>query len=252
MSETQPTARSAAQSGTPQPVDAETPSGETIRRRILADPSRARFFAWGTRDYGEVLEMQESLRERRQGDAIPDTWLAGEHPTVITQGVRGGEGDLVGVAPFPVFRIDRGGMTTLHNPGQLALYAIVKTREELTAQGRLSRALLTTVRDWLTEIAGVRLEVYRGRPGLFCDGRKAAAIGISVRRRISMHGIAINLCNDLSPWRAIVPCGESTTRPITLSELAGRRIEPGELIGGMQEWLRSAWGYGEVTESGSV
>lgn len=230
----------------PEPIESEAPSAETIRRRILADPATARFHAWGLRDYGEMLAVQESLRERRRGDAAVDMWLAGEHPTAITQGVRGTAGDLTGVAPFPVYKIDRGGMTTLHNPGQLVIYPIVKTRPGLLAQGRLSHTLLTTARDWLAGLSGVPLEIHKGRPGLFVGDRKAAAIGISVRGRVSMHGIAVNLCNDLTPWRAIVPCGEATTRPITLSELAGRRITPDELLSAMAEWLRKAWGYDAV------
>jgi lipoate-protein ligase B len=238
------------------PTDTEAPSADTIRRRILADPSRARLHAWGVRDYGEVLTLQEALRVRRREDAIVDTWLAGEHPTVITQGVRGTGGDLTfaepAAAPFPVFKIDRGGMTTLHNPGQLVIYAIVKTLPGLLAQGRMSHTLLTTVRDWLVGLSGVALESHKGRPGLFVGERKAAAIGISVRGRVSMHGIAVNLCNDLSPWRAIVPCGEPTTRPVTLSELAGRRFTPDELIAALPEWLKSAWGYDAVERTECV
>ena len=79
------------------------------------------------------------------------------------------------------------------------------------------------------------------------DLADVAAIGISIHGRVSMHGVAINLCNDLSPWRAIVPCGEPQIRPITLAEICGRRIEPVEMIQRMPKWLRSAWGYGEVT-----
>lgn len=219
-----------------------------IAEKILADPSDSRLIGWGLRDYADVLAMQEQLREERRAGTIPDTWLAGEHPTVITQGVRGRDADLAinPDAGIPIHRIDRGGMTTLHNPGQLVIYPIVKTHEGLLAQARLARALLESTADLIEQVSGVRATIERGRPGLFVNGRKLAAIGISIRGRVSMHGIAINLSNDLAPWRWIVPCGEPSTRPITLSELIGEKIEPATLAELLPEWLKSHWGYARV------
>lgn len=228
------------------PAADDTPSADYIRTRILAAPGLARLVDWGRADYGSILQLQERLRVARREDAIPDTWLAGEHLPVITQGVRGRPDDLVAAADIPVFTVDRGGMTTLHNPGQLVIYPIVRVQPGLMAQARLSRTLLTTVRDWLAETTGVNLTIHRGRPGLFLGERKIAAIGISIHGYVSMHGIAINLCNDLSPWRAIVPCGEPSTLPMTLSEAAGRTWTPHDLLATMPAWLPRAWGYDTV------
>jgi lipoate-protein ligase B len=214
--------------------------------RVLAGRALARLHPWGLQSYGDVLALQERLREARQRDAIPDTWLAGEHLAVITQGVRGQQQDLVGSPALPVFKIDRGGMTTLHNPGQLVIYPIVRTQGGILAQARFSLTLLAAVRDWLAGLYGIQLEIQKGRPGLFHGPRKVAAIGISIHGRVSMHGIAINLCNDLSPWRAIIPCGEPSTLPITLSEIAGRNIAPADLIPLLPAWLRWYWGYETV------
>lgn len=221
---------------------------EFIRTRVLAEPGVARLAPWGVLEYGAVLAMQERLRAQRQADSIGDVWLAGEHPTVITQGVRGAAADLVQPGALPTFTIDRGGQTTLHNPGQLVIYPIVRTQGGVLAQARVSRALLATVAAWLKALGGVALEIPRGRPGLFLEGRKVAALGISIHGRVTMHGIAINLCNDLSPWQSIVPCGEPETRPATLSEVTGRRYEPAELVARLPDFLRDYWGY-EAVES---
>ena len=70
--------------------------------RVLADQREARLYAWGTREYGELLALQQRLHAARKGDAIADTWLAGEHPLVITQGVRGAQGDLLEAAGYQV------------------------------------------------------------------------------------------------------------------------------------------------------
>ncbi len=221
-----------------------------LRAKVLAAPSQARFFHWGMRDYGAVLALQESLREARRSGGITDTWLAGEHPTVITQGVRGHSGDLTvpsaSIAGIPIFKIDRGGMTTLHNPGQLVIYPIVRTQPGLLAQARVSRALLETVRDWIAERTGVHAAIERGRPGLFVEGRKLAAIGLSIHGGVSMHGIAVNLANDLSPWQWIIPCGEPGTQPVTLAELTGRPQSSAEFIADLPRWLASSWGYDAV------
>jgi lipoyl(octanoyl) transferase len=198
------------------------------------------------RDYGEILRLQQSLRVQRREGKIPDTWLVGQHPAVITQGVRGAAADLVGDVGLPVFSVDRGGQTTMHNPGQLVIYPIVLTREGLLAQARLSGALLETMRGWIMEKLNILLEIPRGRPGLYYDQRKAASIGISIRGRVSMHGIAVNCCNDLAAWRSIIACGESDTDPITLSEIACGPVTPDDFSVGIDDWLGTHWGYGSL------
>jgi lipoyl(octanoyl) transferase len=219
--------------------------------QLLADHSRAIFHPWGLQDYGAVLGLQERLHAARKTGALTtDIWLAGEHPTVITQGVRGRDDDLIVPGDIPIFTINRGGMTTLHNPGQLVIYPIACTAGGLLAQARMSLALLTAMRDFIAGQTAIELQIPKGRPGLFLGERKVAAIGLAIRGHVTMHGIAVNLCNDLSPWRAIIPCGEPSTRPITLSEIAGRRIEPADWIPLLPGWLHDAWSYGTVqTES---
>jgi lipoyl synthase len=132
------------------------------------------------------------------------------------------------------------------------IYLIVKTQPGLLAQGRLARTLLGATRDWIAQLSGVELEIHKGRPGLFNGERKVAAIGISIHNHVSMHGIAINLCNDLSAWRTIVPCGEPGVRPQTLSEAAGREFRPQDFINPMPEWLKQTWGYSDVALTASL
>ncbi len=223
---------------------------DTTTERLLADLSEARLMSFGLLEYRTCLAVQESLREERTADRIPDTWLIGEHPTVITQGVRGREEDLrgggKGETPTPVVQIDRGGMTTLHSPGQMILYPIVKLGGGSLTAGRMTHALLRGMRVWLIENFGIESEIPPGRPGLYAAGRKLMSVGISVRQAVTMHGIAINLCNDLELWRQIVACGEPGTVPVSLSEILGKRVSPQEQRDSIQSWLQSFWGYGCV------
>jgi lipoate-protein ligase B len=223
--------------------DTKAPAPSTILESI----AKADLISFGLRDYGEVLRLQECLREQRQANAIPDTWLIGEHPAVITQGVRGLESDLDPSGgtkgAIPVFHIDRGGMTTLHSPGQLIIYPIVRVRGGSLAAGRLARELLAGMEAWLRRELGIEAKPLPRQPGLFVQGRKLLSIGISVRGGVSMHGIAMNVSNDLSLWNRIVPCGEPATRPVSLSQLLGGQIEPSELIPPIESWLAWHWGY---------
>lgn len=222
---------------------AQAPSGH------LEDTSEAMLHFFGVGLYDEILQLQEKLRLLRASNEIPDTWLVGEHPAVITQGVRGVDEDLrmdSGAGGIPIYHIDRGGMTTLHSPGQLIIYPIVKVKGGSLAAGRLARELLRTVQVWLRDEFGVEAAPLPRQPGLFVEGKKLLNIGISVRGGVSMHGVAMNLCNDLSLWRWIVACGEPTTRPVSLSDLIGRRIEPADQTESIERWLKKTWQYGRV------
>ena len=217
---------------------------------LLENGGEARLCNFGLGFYGAILDLQEELRERRHDDAIPDTWLIGEHPLVITEGVRSGADELLLGPPAsgetPRFKVDRGGMTTLHSPGQLILYPIVKVRGGSLAAGRLARALVRGMRSWIQSEFSVDAESRRGQPGLYVEGRKLMSIGISVRRGVSMHGVALNMCNDLSHWSAIVPCGDPALEQVSLSDLLGRRVEPADQIESIRSWLRDDWGYRDV------
>lgn len=232
-------------------------SSSTLRLCPLEDRARANFVDFGLGSYEEVLELQGLLRWARGENRIGDVWLAGEHPTVITQGVRGKSDDVIGpvgrAGDEPssqssprVFLIDRGGMTTLHSPGQLILYPVVKLGGGSLAAARFSNALLRSMRDWIGSRFGVASEKISGSPGLYVGGRKLLSIGISVRGGISMHGIALNLSNDLGLWSSIVACGEPEMKPISIAEIAGQRFEVRDQMGPLAEWLAEVWGYTEV------
>lgn len=215
---------------------------------VLSDRSAVILRDFGCGSYGEVLQRQDSIREDRQADRIPDTWLVGEHPLVITQGVRGIGEDVRNSqgTSAAIFSVDRGGMTTLHNPGQLIVYPIVRVEGGSMAAGRFSRALLAAMRQWIEHEFGLLASVRRGHPGLYVEGRKLLSIGISVRGGVSMHGVALNMCNDLSDWSSIVACGEAEARPVSLSEVLDRRVQPADQVQSIGRWLAETWGYRDV------
>lgn len=232
----------------------ETPGEKPAREspaNLLADTSRARLRSFGLGPYDLVLAMQEQLRVRRLADEIPDHWLVGEHPLVLTRGVRATEDDLLpeaapSLATAPVFNIDRGGMTTLHSPGQLILYPIVKLAAGSISAGAFARVFLEGMRVWIHQEFGVETEIIAKRPGLFVDGRKLLSLGVSARAGVTMHGVALNMSNDLTLWRGVIACGEPEITPVSLTQILDRPVHPADSADALAVWLHSYWAYAAV------
>ena len=167
---------------------------------------------WGRLGYAEALERQNALQAARLAGEAPDTLVLVEHDPVFTVGLRSGaERHLVwdaealtreGVA---VHATNRGGDITYHGPGQLVAYPIVSldTRRDLHAYLRFLEDVLIAVVARHGVVAARR----EGLTGIWAGTRKLAAIGVSVRRWVTMHGIALNVAPDLRHFGGIVPCG---------------------------------------------
>ncbi len=229
------------------------PAKENFARELEQRDS-ARLISFRLGEYRTILAEQERLHAERVADRIADSWLVGEHPLVITQGVRAAESDLpmpeTPAASAPVFQIDRGGMTTLHSPGQLIVYPIVKVNGGSLAAGRFSRALVQAFRIWIVEEFGVRTEIHERQPGLYVGEEKLLSVGISLRHGVSMHGVAVNFRNDLSLWKGMVACGESGLRSTSLSLLLRKDLRPADQVPSLARWLRDVWSYARVETLG--
>ena len=160
---------------------------------------------------------------------MPDTLLLLEHPPTITLGRGSHEADLLTdeaslrARGIGVERVDRGGEVSYHGPGQLVGYPILDLRghgQDLHRYLRdLEEVLIRTLGVWGLE--GKRVP---GRTGVWVQDRKIAAIGIKVSRWVSMHGWALNITTDLTPFREdFVPCGIRDRDVISLAELLGDR-----------------------------
>jgi lipoyl(octanoyl) transferase len=177
--------------------------------------------------YAEALARQYALAEQRQRGEIPDTLMLLEHPPTITFGRRTDESDLrtseaaLKTRGFAVERVDRGGEITYHAPGQLVGYPILDLRrhgQDLHKYLRdLEEVLIQTI-----SVYGLTGERVPGRTGVWVEDRKIAAIGIKVSRWVSLHGFALNITNDLAPFREdFVPCGISDKDVTSLREQLG-------------------------------
>jgi lipoyl(octanoyl) transferase len=146
------------------------------------------------------------------GSAPELVWLL-EHPPLYTAGTSAKPDELI-AARFPVHVAGRGGQFTYHGPGQRVAYVML----DLKRRGPDVRRFVATLEEWIIrtlaafDVAGERREdrigVWVRRPdkGAGCED-KIAAIGIRIKRWVSLHGIALNVDCDLSHYAGIVPCG---------------------------------------------
>jgi lipoate-protein ligase B len=167
----------------------------------------------GQVDYRDAVALQERLRERVQAGDLPDLLLLLEHPPVYTTGRRSEPGELPLDREIDVVETDRGGKLTYHGPGQLVGYPIMHVPNVRAFVETMEAALVAALRE-----AGVDARVRDGREytGVWVRRRKIASIGIHVSRRVSMHGFAVNVDNDLAPFGRVIACGLPDVRMTSL------------------------------------
>ncbi|MEM7383480.1 MAG: lipoyl(octanoyl) transferase LipB [Verrucomicrobiota bacterium] len=158
--------------------------------------------------YEETLTLQNELVEERKKGDCPDTVLLLEHEAVYTIGRTLDQSSVKSekALPHPLLEINRGGQGTYHGPGQLVVYPIL----DLNPLGRDLHVYLRALEESLIDFCqahGVSAGRRQGLTGVWVEDRKLASIGVGVRRWVSMHGLAMNVCGDLSPFGAITPCG---------------------------------------------
>ena len=161
-------------------------------------------------EYSKALSYQRSLlTERINNPDLNDVLILLEHPPVYTLG-RGSTLDFLKFDPlkndFEIHRIERGGEVTYHCPNQLVGYPIINLRYYKQDLHWYLRQLEEVI---IQTVANYGLKAYRvpKLTGVWLEGKKVAAIGIKVKRWITMHGFALNVCPDMSGFKYIVPCG---------------------------------------------
>lgn len=160
--------------------------------------------------YRRALEEMTGRNQAIAEGTMPELiWLL-EHPPVYTAGTSAAAAELIDPR-FEVVEAGRGGRYTYHGPGQRVGYVLV----DLKRRSRDVRGFVHALEGWVIEtLAEFGLESWRspGRVGIWTrdiDGREAkiGAIGVRIRRWVTMHGFSVNLAPDLTHFNGIVPCG---------------------------------------------
>jgi lipoyl(octanoyl) transferase len=164
--------------------------------------------------YEQALARQRERLQKRAKDLVGDALFLCQHPEVVTVGRALKESSMAvagaTLAGIPVVNVSRGGQATLHLPGQLVGYPILKMDGRNKDLHRLLRMLEELLIQALDEIVGLKaIRRGGGLTGVWIEDRKIASIGIAVERWVSFHGFALNVSNDLSRFQLITPCGLS-------------------------------------------
>jgi len=183
----------------------------------------------GRISFVDALALQDALvaaRAAAEPGTTADVLLLLEHEPVYTIGRTPDQSSLRDAAhlPHPVVQINRGGQATYHGPGQLVGYPIL----DLRTRGQDLHVYLRELEGVLIEaLAGYGVTAGRraGLTGVWVGERKIASIGVGVRRWISMHGFALNVCGDLAPFTEITPCGIAGVEMTSLERETGQPAE---------------------------
>lgn len=199
-----------------------------------------------------LTEMETRAAAIADGSAPELVWLL-EHPPLYTSGTSATPGDLID-ARFPVFATGRGGQFTYHGPGQRVVYLMLdlkRRRPDVRAYvASLEQFIISTLAAF-----NVRGERHEDRVGVWVkrpdkgEGHedKIAAIGVRLKRWVSMHGIAINVEPDLSHFAGIVPCGIDDSRyGITSLADLGLPVAMHDVDIALRQAFREVFGFREV------
>ena len=159
--------------------------------------------------YEDALELQNEIVAKKAADLdAPDELLLLEHEPVFTIGRTQDQSSLRDASALssPLVVINRGGQATWHGPGQLVGYPILDLRK----RGSDLHKYLRELEEVIIAVCGhfsVKAQRQEGLTGAWVQDRKIASIGVGVRRWISMHGFALNVCGELEGFSQITPCG---------------------------------------------
>ena len=169
----------------------------------------------GLVEYPDALKaMDERVDSIQKGNAKELVWLL-EHPPLYSAGTSAKPKDLLTPNRFPVFKTGRGGQYTYHGPGQRVAYIML----DLNRRTRDIRAFVSSLETWIIntlakfnirgERRSDRIGIWIRRTDLNNPERedKIGAIGIRIKRWITLHGISINVSPDLEHFGGIIPCG---------------------------------------------
>lgn len=183
-------------------------------------------------DYRAAVEFMQAralaIAEGLEGELV---WLL-EHPSIYTAGPSAKPTDLIATNRFPVYATGRGGQYTYHGPGQRVIYVMLDvSRRTVSAKGGGDvRGFVRELEYWMIdaleafnvkgEVRPDRVGVWVRRPQLGPDREdKIGAIGIRLKRWVSLHGMSLNVEPDLDHFAGIVPCGIQDYGVTSLVEL---------------------------------
>lgn len=185
----------------------------------------------GLVSYAEALAVQQQLLTMRQQRQIGDLLLLLEHPPVITLGKKAKTDHILMPQQWleehqiEVHATNRGGDVTYHGPGQIVGYMFI----DLHNHGRDIRSFVHNLEQVFINLLAQYYQIKAFRDsthtGVWVDGGKITAIGLAIKRWVTMHGFAFNVNTNLEHFRWIIPCGIKDRGAMSLAAMLGREFD---------------------------
>jgi lipoyl(octanoyl) transferase len=159
----------------------------------------------GITDFEATWHAMQEFTITRKADTLDELWLT-EHPAVYTLGLNRKNVRLPIRDDIPLVHTDRGGKITYHGPGQLIIYALFDLKRNNLNIRKLVSLLENSVIELLASFG--KLAVAKAdAPGVYVQEAKIAALGLRIKNNYCYHGLSLNINMDLTPFKAIDPCG---------------------------------------------
>ncbi len=209
----------------------------------------------GRADYRDALEYQETILQKRQNCEINDTLILVEHNPVITIGKRGSKSNITISKEFlnkkgiNVYEISRGGDVTYHGPGQIVGYPVI----DLKNMGIGIKEYVLRIEEIFIRMLNREFSIPAEREegkytGIWVGNSKITAIGIAVKKWVTMHGFAFNISTDLDHFKWIVPCGITDRDVTSLDRLTGRSNSFDSMLEMTADYFADIFGYENISE----
>ena len=203
-------------------------------------------------DYKKALDLQFRLLEKRQKGEIDDTILIVEHLSVITLGRNAKRENVLFSDNYlkehdvDIVEINRGGDVTYHGPGQIVGYPIVNIKEQKLGIKDFVYKLEQMIIDMLKDKYDIDAERDDINNGVWVNGEKITALGLAVKRWVTMHGFALNVSTDLSFFKLIVPCGIESRTVTNIEQLTGKNVDIEDVNKDVIDYFINEFKYTEV------
>tara|TARA_Y100000816_G_C25855965_1_gene446984 strand:+ start:70 stop:681 length:612 start_codon:yes stop_codon:yes gene_type:complete len=163
-----------------------------------------------------MVTLEKRVQEVEKGRKKEFIWIL-EHPLIFTAGIRSKENEILD-KKIRIFKTNRGGKITIHNPGQKIIYFVINLNKRKKDVRKFINIIEKSIIEFL-KIYGVSARSDRKNVGIWVQDKKIAAIGIRIKRWIAYHGCSINIKNNLSLYKKIVPCGLDNKMVTSLKQI---------------------------------
>ena len=165
--------------------------------------------------------LEKRVEDVQKGLKKEFLWIL-EHPTTYTSGIRSSDNEILD-KKIKIIKTNRGGKITLHNPGQKIIYFVINLNKRKKDIRLFIKILEKSIIE-LLKIYKINANSDRNNIGIWVKSKKISAIGIRIKRWVAYHGCSININNDLTYYKKIIPCGLSNKKITSFEDLGVKKI----------------------------